>query len=80
MSIQRVNTQCSCSFPDCNWHLRKTNWCGEADKLLDDPDLTLDASLVNDGDHILLEPGRLPPKVTRKVADIFTCLDGIILT
>ena len=53
----------SCFLTEGGWHLRKTNWCGEADKVLDDPDLTLDASLISDGDHILLEPGRLPPKV-----------------
>lgn len=45
-----------------DWHLRKTNWCGEAVELLDDPDSTLDSSLVHDGDVLLLERGRLPPK------------------
>ncbi|XP_069111177.1 ubiquitin carboxyl-terminal hydrolase 40-like [Argopecten irradians] len=44
------------------WHLRKTNWFGEATDVLDDIDLALDRSLVNDGDHLLLEEGRLPPK------------------
>ncbi|XP_053373071.1 ubiquitin carboxyl-terminal hydrolase 40-like isoform X2 [Mercenaria mercenaria] len=45
-----------------DWHLRKTNWCGEAAELLDDPDSSLEYSLVNDGDVLLLERGRLPPK------------------
>ncbi|XP_060557889.1 LOW QUALITY PROTEIN: ubiquitin carboxyl-terminal hydrolase 40-like [Ruditapes philippinarum] len=45
-----------------DWHLRKTNWCGEAAELLDDPDSLLEESLVNDGDVLLLERGRLPPK------------------
>ncbi|OWF43139.1 ubiquitin carboxyl-terminal hydrolase 40-like [Mizuhopecten yessoensis] len=44
------------------WHLRKTNWCGEAAEVLDDIDLPLGQSLVNDGDHLLLEEGKLPPK------------------
>ena len=46
------------------WHLRKTNWCGEEADLLDDLDLTLENILINDGDHILLKNGKLPPKVT----------------
>ncbi|XP_060066969.1 ubiquitin carboxyl-terminal hydrolase 40-like [Ylistrum balloti] len=44
------------------WHLRKTNWCGEAAEVLDDMDLSLGQSLVNDGDHLLIEEGKLPPK------------------
>ncbi|XP_071102445.1 ubiquitin carboxyl-terminal hydrolase 40-like isoform X2 [Haliotis cracherodii] len=49
-------------FTGDDWHLRKTNWCGEMAEVLDDLDLTLDKSLVSDGDHLLLLPGRLPPK------------------
>ncbi|XP_052226207.1 ubiquitin carboxyl-terminal hydrolase 40-like isoform X2 [Dreissena polymorpha] len=47
---------------DEDWHLRKTNWCGEAADLLDDLDMTLTSALVHDGDILLLERGRLPPK------------------
>ncbi|XP_052772606.1 ubiquitin carboxyl-terminal hydrolase 40-like isoform X2 [Mya arenaria] len=58
--LQCVLSQANITDPD--WHLRKTNWCGEAAELLDDPDLSLSASLVHDGDLLLLERGKLPPK------------------
>ena len=45
------------------WHLRKTNWCGEAAKILDDLDMTLAQSEVRDGELLLLHKGKLPPKV-----------------
>ncbi|XP_041365456.1 ubiquitin carboxyl-terminal hydrolase 40-like [Gigantopelta aegis] len=51
-----------CHLRGDSWHLRKTNWCGEAADLLDDLDISLENSLVNDGDHILLKEGKLPPK------------------
>lgn len=47
---------------DDGWHLQKTNWCGEAAEVLDDLELTLEMSLVNHGDHLLLVKGKLPPK------------------
>ena len=49
-------------FSADDYHLRKTNWCGEAAETLDDLDLTLAACQLRDGDHLLLEEGRLPPK------------------
>ncbi|CAG2202905.1 USP40 [Mytilus edulis] len=49
-------------FTDDDWHLQKTNWCGEPAEVLDDLDLTLEMSLVNHGDHLLLVKGKLPPK------------------
>ncbi|XP_071158638.1 ubiquitin carboxyl-terminal hydrolase 40-like [Mytilus edulis] len=49
-------------FTDDEWHLQKTNWCGEPAEVLDDLDLTLEMSLVNHGDHLLLVKGKLPPK------------------
>ncbi|XP_046546355.1 ubiquitin carboxyl-terminal hydrolase 40-like [Haliotis rubra] len=49
-------------FTGDDWHLRKTNWCGEMAEVLDDLDLTLGKNLVSDGDHLLLLSGRLPPK------------------
>ncbi|KAK7478950.1 hypothetical protein BaRGS_00029817 [Batillaria attramentaria] len=45
-----------------DWHLRSTNFFGEAGDVLDDGEASLEQSLVNDGDHLLLERGRLPPK------------------
>ena len=45
------------------WHLRKTNWCGEAAGVLDDPSMTLEQAEVKNGDHLLVEEGKLPPKV-----------------
>jgi len=51
------------SVTEDDWHLRKTNWCGEAADLLDDLDLTLTDCCINDGDTLLLERGKLPPKV-----------------
>ncbi|CAC5397446.1 USP40 [Mytilus coruscus] len=49
-------------FTDDDWHLQKTNWCGEPAEVLDDLDLTLEMSLVNHGDHLLIVKGKLPPK------------------
>ncbi|XP_033761704.1 ubiquitin carboxyl-terminal hydrolase 40-like [Pecten maximus] len=61
---------------DC-WHLRKTNWCGEAAEVLDDMDLPLGQSLVNDGDHLLLEEGKLPPKgYIRPCVVLYPTLEG----
>ncbi|XP_062518219.1 ubiquitin carboxyl-terminal hydrolase 40-like [Corticium candelabrum] len=45
-----------------NWHLRKTNWCGEAAAVLDDEDATVDQERLKDGDHLLIEEGKQPPK------------------
>ncbi|KAI6656426.1 Ubiquitin carboxyl-terminal hydrolase 40 [Oopsacas minuta] len=44
------------------WHLRKTNWCGEAAEILEDEEKTLDDAGVRDGGYLLVEEGRLPPK------------------
>jgi ubiquitin carboxyl-terminal hydrolase 40 len=50
-------------FTDEGWHLRKTNWCGEAAEVLNDLKMALDDCRVYDGDSLILERGRLPPKV-----------------
>ncbi|XP_038044893.1 ubiquitin carboxyl-terminal hydrolase 40-like [Patiria miniata] len=44
------------------WHLRKSNWCGEAAEFLQDPGVTLDQEGVQHGGLLLLEEGRLPPR------------------
>ncbi|XP_077978745.1 ubiquitin carboxyl-terminal hydrolase 40-like [Glandiceps talaboti] len=44
------------------WHMRKTNWCGEAADVMDDPDLTLDQEHIKNGDHMLILEGKLPPR------------------
>ncbi|KAI0222462.1 Ubiquitin carboxyl-terminal hydrolase 40 [Lamellibrachia satsuma] len=44
------------------WHLRQTNWCREAADILDDLTATLEQCHLRDGDHLLLERGKLPPK------------------
>ena len=44
------------------WHLRKTNWCCEAAAVLEDEEQTLDDANVRDGNYLLVEEGRLPPK------------------
>ncbi|KAK6165349.1 hypothetical protein SNE40_022291 [Patella caerulea] len=49
-------------LPGDNWHLRKTNWCGEPTDVLDDLHMTLNQVQVQDGDHLLIEEGRLPVK------------------
>ncbi|XP_055959403.1 ubiquitin carboxyl-terminal hydrolase 40 [Patella vulgata] len=49
-------------LPGENWHLRKTNWCGEPTDVLDDLHMTLNQLQVQDGDHLLIEEGRLPVK------------------
>lgn len=43
------------------WHLRKTNWCGEEAQVLDDLETTLTANGIADGHQILLCVGQLPP-------------------
>ncbi|XP_071484115.1 ubiquitin carboxyl-terminal hydrolase 40-like [Diadema antillarum] len=47
---------------DSAFHLRKTNWCGEATGVISDMDQTLSELNLQDGDHVMLEAGRLPPK------------------
>lgn len=47
---------------DQSWHLRRTNWCGEAADILTDLESTLEHSQVRDGDLLILEQGRVPPK------------------
>ncbi|XP_022306322.2 ubiquitin carboxyl-terminal hydrolase 40-like [Crassostrea virginica] len=47
---------------DQSWHLRRTNWCGEAADVLTDLESTLEHSQVKDGDLLILEQGRIPPK------------------
>ena len=54
-------------FAGDQWHLRKTNWCGESGEVIDDLDLTLDQCQLKDGDLLLIEEGQLPPKVCRIV-------------
>jgi len=54
---------CQLSSGD-EWHLRQTNWCREAADILDDLAVTLEQCHLRDGDHLLLESGKLPPKVT----------------
>ncbi|XP_071803820.1 ubiquitin carboxyl-terminal hydrolase 40-like isoform X1 [Asterias amurensis] len=44
------------------WHLRKTNWCGEPTEFLQDTSSTLDQENILNGALLLLEEGRLPPK------------------
>ncbi|XP_056008037.1 ubiquitin carboxyl-terminal hydrolase 40-like [Ostrea edulis] len=70
MLVDRNQTVGSCltcvlnrlGVQDNGWHLRKTNWCGEAADVLIDLEVTLDHSRVYDGDSLILERGRLPPK------------------
>ena len=50
-------------FVGDNWHLRKTNWCGEAGEMLNDLEATLDQYQLRNGDHLLLMEGKVPPKV-----------------
>ncbi|CAH3155916.1 unnamed protein product [Porites evermanni] len=44
------------------WHLRKTNWIGEPADSLDNEDETLENANVKNGDTLIIEEGRLPPK------------------
>ncbi|XP_074659293.1 ubiquitin carboxyl-terminal hydrolase 40-like [Tubulanus polymorphus] len=44
------------------WHLRLANWCGEPAAILDDLDAKLSESQMKNGDTVLLEEGRVPPK------------------
>lgn len=44
------------------WHLRKTNWCWEAANIFEDEEISLEAAGIQDGDFIMVEEGKLPPK------------------
>lgn len=44
------------------WHLRKTNWIGEPANVLDNEDETLGNENIKNGDTLIIEEGRLPPK------------------
>ncbi|XP_020609230.1 ubiquitin carboxyl-terminal hydrolase 40-like [Orbicella faveolata] len=44
------------------WHLRKTNWIGEPTDALDNEDATLESENIKNGDTLIVEEGRLPPK------------------
>lgn len=44
------------------WHLRKTNWMGEPADCLNDEDATLGNENIKNGDTLIVEEGRLPPK------------------
>ena len=63
-------------IPGRGYHLCKTNWCGEAGPVLDDLQVTLLDCQLRDGEHLLLRPGELPPKVRRAWGSI-SC--GLIL-
>lgn len=45
-----------------DWHIRKTNWCGEAADILDDPMATISSTGVQNGDFLLLLSGSPPPR------------------
>ncbi|KAI8492070.1 ubiquitin-like protein-specific protease [Branchiostoma belcheri] len=49
-------------IPPEKWHLRRTNWCGEAEDPLNDLDITLEAAGLHHGDLVVLQEGRIPPK------------------
>ncbi|XP_070564811.1 LOW QUALITY PROTEIN: ubiquitin carboxyl-terminal hydrolase 40-like [Ptychodera flava] len=51
-----------CELEGHNWHISKTNWCGEAADIMDDPDLTLEQEHMKNGDHVLIQEGKLPPR------------------
>ncbi len=62
----------ACAPPtDDEWHLRKTNWCGEPAEILGDADAPLNEYQIHDGDLLLLETGKLPPKVDFLSLEIF---------
>ncbi|XP_035689702.1 ubiquitin carboxyl-terminal hydrolase 40-like [Branchiostoma floridae] len=49
-------------IPPEKWHLRRTNWCGEAEDPLNDLEITLEAATLHHGDLVVLQEGRIPPK------------------
>ncbi|CAI8039773.1 Ubiquitin carboxyl-terminal hydrolase 40 [Geodia barretti] len=55
------------------WHLRRTNWCGEATEVLDDETSVLSKENLKSGDLLLIEEGKLPPKnFVRLAVSLFT--------
>ncbi|XP_065175482.1 ubiquitin carboxyl-terminal hydrolase 40-like [Sycon ciliatum] len=43
------------------YHIRRTNWCGEAAEILDDPMMAIETTGVKNGDFLFLLPGLPPP-------------------
>ena len=64
-SVEEVLAQMlsSLGLPPTGHHLCRTNWCGEAANVLDDLAASIRDCQLRDGDHLLLRPGELPPKV-----------------
>lgn len=50
-------------FTGSNWHLCKTNWYGEIADVIENEEGTLEDEKIKNGDMLVLEYGRLPPKV-----------------
>eukprot|EP00057_Strongylocentrotus_purpuratus_P028769 XP_011683243.1 PREDICTED: ubiquitin carboxyl-terminal hydrolase 40 [Strongylocentrotus purpuratus] len=44
------------------YHLRKTNWCGEAADIITDMEQSLLQLHIQDGELLMLEEGRIPPR------------------
>lgn len=58
------------------WHLRKTNWCGELGEILDDETLTVENLKLKSGDYLIVESGRLPPKGFVKLSVYLHIMDS----
>jgi ubiquitin carboxyl-terminal hydrolase 40 len=55
------------------WHLRRTNWCGEATDVLDNETSVLSNENMKSGELLLIEEGKLPPKnFVRLAVSLFT--------
>jgi ubiquitin carboxyl-terminal hydrolase 40 len=70
VTVDRSNTVAECcqamvqaaGLEGTQWHLRKTNWCGEAAEVLEDESAELHKEHLKSGDLLLIEEGKLPPK------------------
>jgi len=61
-ALLQLAVQATLRYGD-EWHLRRTDWCGEPSGMLDDLDATVEGSRLKHGDTVTLQAGRLPPKV-----------------
>jgi ubiquitin carboxyl-terminal hydrolase 40 len=62
-----------------DWHLCKGNWCGEeTGNVLDDEMATIEEAKLYDGDYVVVENGRLPPKGYIRISVYLYVLDKVV--
>jgi ubiquitin carboxyl-terminal hydrolase 40 len=55
------------------WHICRTNWCGEVANILENEEATVEQEQLRDGDHLIVQEGKLPPKGFVRLAAFLCC-------